>query len=133
MGDNKKVFGKIIIPGNVKPETHELEIAHILANAGNEVEFLPPSYVKGVFSPDILLNGQIWEIKSPCGNNKSAIEKHFKKAQKQAANVIFDIRRIGFSEKIAILKIKRELDMRCGKIKRVKIITRNNKILDFLR
>ncbi|MDR2685823.1 MAG: hypothetical protein LBB23_03580 [Rickettsiales bacterium] len=132
MNKDKKI-GKIIIPGNVRPEAQELETAHILAEAGFDIEFLQPSYVKGVFLPDILLNGQIWEIKSPCGNNKLAIEKHFKKAQKQAANVIFDIRRIGFSERSAILKIKRELSMRCGKIKQVKIITKNNKILDFLR
>jgi hypothetical protein len=134
MGDNKKVFGKIIILGGAIPEKHELETANILAAMGKDIEFLPPSYAKGIFSPDLLMDGQRWEMKSPCGCSKRTIENNFRRAQKQSENIIFDLRRIGLDENVAISKIKRELSLqRSGKIRRIIIITKNNKILDFKR
>ncbi len=110
--------GKIIIPAHVFPERHELETANVFVALGLDVEFLAPTYVKGVFFPDILMDGKVWEMKSPCGANKLAIEKHFRKAAKQSAHIIFDLRRIEFQESIAISKIKREFSMRHGRVKK---------------
>jgi hypothetical protein len=76
--------GKIIIPCGVFPERHELETASFFAETGTDVEFLPPSYVKGVYSPDIQMDGQRWEIKSPCGSSKRTIENNYRNAQKQS-------------------------------------------------
>ena len=127
-------IGKIIIPGNVRPEVHELEVAHILAEVGLDVEFLLPSYIKGLFSPDLLMNGQIWEMKSPCGSSKRTIENNYRNAQKQSENIIFDLRRVKLDEKVVISQIKqRLLKQRNNKTKRTIIITKNKKILDFKR
>lgn len=97
-----KTIGKTIIPANIRPEPHELEVAHILAALGHIIEFLPPSNIKGIYSPDILMDKQIWEIKSPIGHSKWTIENIYKKAQKQSENIIFDLRRIDMVEKNAI-------------------------------
>lgn len=125
--------GKIIIPAGTLPETHELETANVLAAMGCDVEFLSPSYVKGAFSPDILMDGKIWEMKCPMGRNKRTLEDNYKKAEKQSENIIFDLRRIDMNEKIAIAKIKREFSARRGKAKLVLIIVKNEKILDLKR
>ncbi|MDR1338341.1 MAG: hypothetical protein LBJ73_04940 [Rickettsiales bacterium] len=125
-------LGKIIIPAGVIPERHELETASSLAGMGKNIEFLSPVYAKGIFTPDLLMDGQYWEIKSPCGNSKRTVENNFRKAQKQSENIIFDLRRIGLDEKVAISKIKREFSLQHGnKIQRIMIITKDSKILDF--
>jgi hypothetical protein len=124
--------GKIIIPSGTLPEMHELETASILIGIGHDVEFLVPTYVKGVFSPDILMDGKVWEIKCPCGKARR-IEENYRKAEKQANNIIFNLKRIQFDEHIAITMINREFNMRPGKVKRVLIILKNEKILDLKR
>jgi hypothetical protein len=127
-------YGKIIIPCGVIPEKHELETTNFFAELGKDVEFLAPSYTKGIYSPDVLIDGCRWEIKSPCGNSKRTIENNFRKAQKQSENIIFDLRRIRLNEQIAISKIKRELSLQhSGKMRRIIIITKNHKILDLKR
>jgi hypothetical protein len=127
--------GKIIIPAGTLPETHELETANVLAGMGYDVEFLCPSGIKGSFSPDILCGGQRWEMKCPCGNSRHTLEKHFRKAEKQSKNIIFDLRRIGMDEAAAIAQIKRGFLLKGshGKVKCILIITKDNKILDFTR
>jgi len=126
-------YGRIIIPHGAIPEKHELETAKIFTELGKDVEFLPPSYSKGVYSPDVLINGQRWEIKSPCGNSKRTIENNYRQAQKQSQNVIFDLRRIKIDERIAIAKVKQQFNLRTGRIKRIIIITKDNKTLDLSR
>ena len=123
--------GRIIIPPGLFPEKHEMETASFLAKPGLDVEFLRPSRAKGVRSADIIIDGQLWEIKSPCGSSRRTIENDFRKAQKQSSNVIFDLRRIKLSEHIAISKIKQEFSMqRSGKIQHIIIITKDEKQLD---
>ncbi len=125
--------GKIIIPIGVFPEKHELETANVLAALGKNIEFLAPIYAKGVFTPDLIMDGQRWEIKSPCGNSKRTIENNYRNASLQSMNIIFDLRRIGLSEKVAIKYIEQQFNLRRGKIKRVMVISKNEKILDFIR
>ena len=125
--------GRIIIPCGVIPEKHELETATFFAGLGKDVEFLAPSYAKGVYSPDVLIDGQRWEIKSPCGKRPRTIENNYRNAEKQSPNVIFDLSRIKLDEPAAIAKIKREFALRNSRIKRVSIITKDKKILDLVR
>jgi hypothetical protein len=126
-------YGKIIIPYGVIPEKHELETANFFTELGKDVEFLAPSYTKGVYSPDVLIDGRIWEIKSPCGNSKRTIEGIYRHAEKQSPNIIFDLRRIKMSEPIAVAKIKREFSLRNNKVKCVFVITKDKKLLDLKR
>jgi len=128
-----KKHGRIIIPCGVIPEKHELETANFFAGLGKDVEFLAPSYAKGVYSPDVQIDGQRWEIKSPCGNSKRTIENNYRNAEKQSQNIIFDLHRIKLNELAAIAKIKREFALRKSKIKRIFIITKDKKLLDLFR
>ncbi|MDR0967394.1 MAG: hypothetical protein LBL75_01000 [Rickettsiales bacterium] len=83
---------KLLYQGGSLPESHELEVANILAGIGKDVEFLAPVYIKGICMPDLIMDGKRWEIKSPIGASKRTIENNFRKAQKQSENIIFDLR-----------------------------------------
>jgi hypothetical protein len=129
-----KKHGRIIIPCGVIPEKHELETASFFAALGKVVEFIAPSYSKGIRSPDVRMDGRDWEIKAPTGSSKRTIENNFRRAQKQSESIIFDLQRIGMNEKAAISKIKREISsQRSGKIRRIIVITKEKKILDLKR
>jgi hypothetical protein len=133
MTNNSEHFGKIIIPVGVFPERHELETANFFAERGKDIEFILPHFVKGVCNPDIKMDGLIWEIKVPIGKSKRTIENNYRRAQKQSENVIFDIRKIALDEKVVVAKIKQQFSLRSGKIKKIKIVTKNNKVLDIHR
>jgi hypothetical protein len=124
--------GKIIIQHGAFPEPHEMQTANFFTGIGKDIEFIKPNFASGIKNPDVKIDGVVWEIKSPCGNSKRTVENNFRKAQKQSKNIIFDLRRIKLSEIIAISKIKREFSLQHGhKIRRIMIITKDNKILDF--
>ncbi len=123
--------GKIIIQHGAFPEPHEILTANFFTGIGKDIEFIRPNLANGVKNPDIKMDGVIWETKSPCGNSKRTIENNFRKAQKQSKNIVFDLRRIKLSEKIAISKIKQEFSLQHGhKIRRIMIITKKHEILD---
>ncbi len=47
-----------------------------------------------VTSPDVVINGVIWEMKSPQASDNKAIERNLRKACKQSPNIIFDSQRM---------------------------------------
>jgi hypothetical protein len=103
--------GQIILPARVNVWPHELDTARALARSGRDVEFL----VKGVGdrekSADILMEGIVWEIKSPRASNIKAVERNVKRARNQASNVIVDSHRM---KGVPDAAIEREL-RRCAR------------------
>ncbi|MDR2191530.1 MAG: hypothetical protein LBO62_01425 [Endomicrobium sp.] len=75
-------FGKTIIPFGVFPETHELETARFFNKLGKDIEFLRPIRSKGIRTPDIVMDGVLWEIKSPQGDSRRTIENNLRAALK---------------------------------------------------
>ena len=124
-------IGKVITPvGHPNPpEPHEEEIAKILAtHFGTTVEFLIPIDDYKRKTPDIKMLGSEWEIKSPTGNSKSTIYKQFRRATKQADNIIIDTRRTKIKyekiENAAIIEFRKR-----PSIKRVLLIRKIGKII----
>ena len=102
----KKTRGKIIIAPDLNVWPHEYETARSLAMAGMTVEFIRRSEEYRTTSADVIIDGAAWEIKAPKAINPKAIERNLRKASHQAANIIFDSRRMkGASDGI----IEREL------------------------
>jgi len=128
-----KKIGRITIQIGALPEKHELETANFFASAGKDIEFIAPSYSKGVYTPDVLIDGVRWEMKSPTGASNRTIENNYRAAQMQSENIIFDLRRIKMDEKVAIAKIKQQFSLRTGRVKRVLVITKSKKTLDLFR
>jgi len=54
------------------------------------VDFLCPVDDYKRKTPDIVMNGQLWEIKSPIRKSKNTIKRQIKRAVKQSCNIIVD-------------------------------------------
>jgi hypothetical protein len=66
---------RVIIPIDIKPSParYELSAAQLLAHYFKaDVEFIYRSNYK---TPDFLIRGVAWELKSPTGNGKNNIER----------------------------------------------------------
>ena len=90
----KKTKGSIIIPAGLNIWEHELKTAQVLANKNYVVEFVMVSTEQRVKSADVVIDGVLYEIKSPKTDKLSAIERNLKRATKQSCNIIIDSRRM---------------------------------------
>jgi hypothetical protein len=124
--------GQVIIPtGQTKPpEPHEVEAAWILARHYScTVVFLIPIDDYKRKTPDMVMQGLEWEIKSPTGNSKNTIDRQLKRAVKQSKNLVFDGRRTALSdsdiEKIVALEMRRR-----GSIQKVIFITKLGRVIE---
>ena len=125
----KAKIGRIIIPASTNPWPHEERVARILALAGYVVEFIPEA---GIKTPDIYLNGKIFEIKSPVSNNIGAVERNLVKALAKSQNIVFDSSRMKIrDEKIISELIKRRREGK--RLKKILLIDKQGKIIDIER
>lgn len=110
------------------PEKHENATARYFADRGKDVIFLRPSSMKGTHNPDYLMDGRIWEVKSPITYSDSSFEYNFRKAIKQSRHIIFDLRRLSEQNE---KKYKRELQKwsNTPTIKTLLIVTRDGRVL----
>lgn len=123
---------RIIIPANMKPrpENHELHVASILSKHFKvDVEFVLRANHK---TADFLIDGVIWELKSPTGTGKNNIQRQLQEARHQSINVILDASR----SKMHPLKIKRQVEHQLKlvrSIKRLLFISRSGKVFEMKR
>lgn len=119
-----------ITPNGVVLQTHENAAVVFLTDQGYDVELLPPLQRKGARTPDIRMNGLDWEIKCPVGRSANTIKRAFKTALRQSKNIIFDLRNSKMSDRTNIMKLEKEFtDIKS--VKRLLVITKSRKILDF--
>lgn len=128
---NKK-NGKTIIPLGVFPEMHELETAAVFLGQGFDVEFLVPSRTKGVRTPDVKINGMLWEMKCPTGSGKKTVEKQLQRASGQSKNIIFDSRRTRLDDEYIEKELQKKFEL-VRSIKRLVFITKDNATIDLKR
>ena len=124
-----KKKGKIT-PNGVVLKTHENATVVFLTEHGFDVDLIPTRNVEGVHTPDIKINGLKWEMKAPIGEGKQLMENTVHKALKQSLNIIIDLRRTKRHQTKCIRELMREF-RESKKIRRLKIITKNGKTLDF--
>lgn len=131
----KKNQGKIIIPPGVFIDIHEKIAAdYLVVNLCLDVEFILPARRKGIKTPDILMDGIEWEIKSPTGKGARTIENTLRAALRQSPYIVLDLRRM--DGRIPTYKhihnIRYQFE-RTRPIKRIIVITRQITHLDFQR
>ena len=105
---------------------HEDRVAEILAVAGHNVEFLLENEQK---SPDILLDGVEFEIKSPKSVSANTLEHLLKKGLKQCPNLIIDTSRTKMRDD----KMRNFLTTQMRKTKQIKkmlLVTKKGQIID---
>lgn len=121
---------KIIIPNGIDIWPHELKTAQALAKSGFTVKFIQSTKIDHNKSPDVLINGLKWEIKSPKTDKLSAIERNLKRATKQSENIIIDSQRMS---KLHDSTIQRKLSEKFATqktIKRLLFVNRKRQVID---
>ena len=124
-------------PGNfnrndVDLKTHEMKTIDFLIGYGFNIEAIIPAYTPKNKNPDILLNGAVWEMKSPEGNGKYTIQRQVHEAGSQSNKLILDLRRI----KKPADKAQSEAVFHFGhskSIRRLLIITKDKKLLEIIK
>lgn len=120
----------ILKTNGVHLEDHEYATVKLLLSIGFNIELIPASQVKGMRTPDISINGVLWEIKAPTGNGKNTIKHTLQNASHQSNNVIVDLRRCKLNQDQAIKELEQRFNL-SKRIRRMKIITNDEKIIDF--
>ena len=124
-----KKKGKIT-PNGVVLKTHENATAVFLTEQGFDVDLIPTSNIEGVHTPDIKIKGLEWEMKAPTGEGKYLMANTIQRAVKQSHNVIVDLRHTKRHQTKCLRELENEFK-KSGSLKRLKIITKSGKTLDF--
>ena len=124
-----KIRGKII-PNGVILEKHEYKTVLFFTEIGFDVELIPKSNQKNVRTPDIIMCGIKWEIKSPKGQGRWLLENTLQKASRQSPNIIIDLDRIKIHQTKCLQELERQF-YKSKKAKLLKIITKTKKVVDF--
>lgn len=119
----------ILIQNKVHLKEHEYNTVKLLLENGYDIELIPPSAIKGLRMPDIMMKGVPWEIKSPEGNGKNTIKNTVQNASHQSENIIIDLRRTKISQEQALKEIERYFRL-SKRLRRIIIITKDEIILD---
>ena len=119
-----------ITPNGVVLEKHEYKTILLLTEMGIDVELIPKSNIKNVHTPDISINRLEWEMKAPLGEGNQLMENTIQRALRQSQNVIVDLRHTKRHQAKCLKELEKQFISKKG-IKRLKIITKNGRILDF--
>ena len=117
-----------ITPNGVILETHEMATVVFLTEIGFDIELIPKSNIEGIHSPDIIMAGHEWEMKSPTGEGKWLIKNTFQTASRQSENIIIDLRRIKLPQERCLRELNRQFSF-SKRVKRMWIITKAKKLL----
>ena len=125
-------IGKVIIPENLPtpPMPHEVNTALSLArHYQTRIEFLIPIDDFKRKTADIVMFGVEWELKCPTGTSKATIQNQFRRASKQAKNIILDTRRTKLKYEVIEKRVYIELKNHPN-VDRVTLIDKKNNIIE---
>jgi len=127
--------GQVIIPDNHPnpPLPHEVNMASVLAeHYQTVVEFLIPVDDYKRSTADILMLGVEWELKCPTGASSSTIGEQFRRASRQANNIVLDTRRTNlefdYIEKKVLVEMKERPSLK--KVNKIILIDKFEKIIE---
>lgn len=130
-----KRIGTIITPPGVFVDVHEKRVVDFLATErGAIITFLVPNRAVGQKTPDIEMNGLLWEIKAPKGKGSRTIENTLRQASKQSPHIVLDLRRMDGRVPTSrlISEVERQFTQNRS-IKHAIVITRQEEAIDFKR
>lgn len=125
--------GQVTRPVGLLVAAHESAAAERLAAHGLDVVFRELDPTPGVKNPDIEIDGEAWEIKSPRGSSsKNTISDQFKRARRQASRLVLDLSRCGVAEELAIRQATRRFHGQ-KQIQRLIIIKKDGSLIELAR
>ena len=132
MSNNIKRDYNVIVPRSYvpKPSPTEMSAADILVDFFNaDVKFIKRGNGK---TPDFLIKGVYWELKSPTGSGKHNIQHKIQDAAEQSRNIIID----GRKSKLHPIKLRNEIQHQYNitkKAKRLIFINKSGKAVEIFR
>lgn len=77
----------------LKPSSKEISIADTLSQKyGKNIELVPQIvYPQNIQTPDYIIDGERFDLKSPTGKGKDVLRDLIKRKKKQSPNFIFDL------------------------------------------
>ena len=120
----------ILKQNGVHLEEHEYKTVKFLLERGHNIELIPPSRIKNLQMPDMMLDDVPWEMKSPISDGKYTIKNIIQNASHQAVNIIIDLRRCKMNDETATREIRHYFGL-SKRLRRAKIITKADEIIDF--
>lgn len=127
MGDGK---GCVRIPDGVNVWPHERETALALARVGKAVEFVKKSNEPYATSADVMIDGLLWEMKSPTSGKLRMVERNLRRAAHQSSNVVFDSRRMKGVPDAAIERELRKWSSELRGVSHVLFVNRHGHVID---
>lgn len=125
-----KKYYKVIVETSEKDRPYDFEMSAAILIAEyfkTDIVFLRPTPLR---SPDLKIDGQIWELKGPIGNSKNTIHNVFVTARHQSYNIIIDLRRCKMNKNKAYARIREAYNKRRREKCKLKIIDKTGKIFD---
>ena len=123
-------IGNVVVPNGTNVWPHELATAKAPAMACHDVEFLPRIDGKEVKSADVLMDGVVWEMKSPTSTSVKSLQKVLRRAGRQSHNVIVDTARMrGVSDRAARREPARLLPL-VASVRRLRLVTKARDAFD---
>ncbi|WP_454859500.1 CdiA C-terminal domain-containing protein [Promicromonospora soli] len=101
--------GGVAVPPGLIVSPHELATAQRLAVVGFDVWFNALSHEPGVKNPDVTIDDQIWEMKSPQGAGKNTVAHQFARAAEQSDRLVIDGARSALPDNDVLDQIRRRL------------------------
>lgn len=119
----------VIVPKSVfpKPSAREMSAAYILLDYFKaDIEFTPRNNQK---TPDFMIDGIEWELKTPIGTGKYNIQHLLHAAIQQSRNIIIDARFSKMHLSKIVNELKRHSTLTTKGIKHLIVITKSKKII----
>jgi hypothetical protein len=101
--------GAVVIPPDLLVDLHEQATAQRLAVVGFNVRFNALSHEPGVKNPDVTIDDQIWEMKSPQGAGKNTVAHQFARAAVQSDRLVIDGARSALPDDELLNQVRRRL------------------------
>ncbi|MCT1395662.1 hypothetical protein M4D51_07970 [Microbacterium sp. p3-SID338] len=102
--------GAQVVPDGAFPRPHELATGDRLARAGINVQWRVEDFTHGVKNPDVTIDGQVWDFKSPEGAGKNTISNQFSRAKEQGVRrLVIDLARSPLDGPTALAEARRRL------------------------
>jgi len=108
---------------------HERYTVDFLLENGYKPQIIPASNITGVKTPDLLLDGVPWEMKSVTKASTKTIERSFGHELKQAPNLIYDLRNLKIDEAEQALRMLQWCIKKFRQAKHLMVITKNGQLL----
>lgn len=123
------ITGKIIMEPGTNVWPHELKTARALSAAGYTVEFLRGTEGHRLTKSDVVINGNVWEMKSPESDKLKTVEKNIRRALHQSHYIVFDSRRMKRLDNARIEPEVRKWANQLPGVTRLLYIARNGEVV----